>query len=374
MNLLFWLSLLALIYAFIGYPLLVRLAAALWGRKTLRDEHHTPRVSVLLSVYNEEQVIREKIENFLELDYPKESIELLVISDGCSDKTEEIVHSFASNRVRLLVQEERGGKTLALNRGAQEANGEILVFTDANSMYAPDAVRNLVLHFADPSVGLVSGRSVYLDAQSRLEQSGGAYRSYEDFIKNQESLTVSIIGADGAIYALRKELYEPLPSEYINDLIHTVQVVTKGFRAIQETEAICREVLDADTQGELQRQTRIMAQSWLIVLSQAPGLLAAGRLGHFWALLSHKVLRWLTLPLMGTLLTANFWLAPHWGLYQITLLAQIVFFIAVIIGWQRTHGLLRIPAMFTLLHAAAILGLFRLINGQVYATWAPRKN
>lgn len=374
MTFVFWFSLLALVYAFIGYPVIIRLAAALWGRKTLKDKNHTPTVSVLLSVYNEEQVIRQKIENFLHLDYPEDRIELLVISDGCSDQTEEIVRSLASDRVRLLIQEERGGKTLALNRGALEAKGEILVFTDANSMFEPGAVRRLVSHFASPDVGLVSGRSQYLDGSGRTENTGGAYRHYEDFIKEMESATVSIVGADGAIYALRRALYEPLPSEFINDLLHPMQVVRKGRRAVQEAGARCSEVLESGAGEELRRQTRIMAQSWLIVLTQAPGLLAAGRLGYVWAIASHKALRWLTLPVMGTLLASNIALWGAGWTYQAALLLQAVFYAVALGCWRRKEGVLRIPSMFLMLHLAALTGLVRLAAGQAYATWDPRRN
>lgn len=374
MTFMFWFSLLALFYAFIGYPLIIWLAAALWGRKALKDQNHTPTVSVLLSVYNEEQVIRQKIENFLQLDYPEESIELLVISDGCSDKTEEIVRSFALDRVRLLVQKERGGKTLALNRGALEAKGEIFVFTDANSMFEPDAVRLLVSHFASNEVGLVSGRSQYLDDCGRTENTGGAYRRYEDFIKEMESATVSIVGADGAIYAMRRELYEPLPSQFINDLLHPIQVVRRGFRAVQEPSAQCSEVLESEVRGELRRQTRIMAQSWLIVFSQAVGILKAGRGGYFWAMISHKVLRWLTLPILATLLVTNLVLWGDGWVFRVMFLLQVAFYASALLGWISDKERMRIPSMFLMLHLAALIGLVRLAAGQVYATWDPRRN
>ncbi|SDB58033.1 Glycosyltransferase, catalytic subunit of cellulose synthase and poly-beta-1,6-N-acetylglucosamine synthase [Desulfonatronum thiosulfatophilum] len=369
----FWVCFLLLFYAFIGYPALIWIFARTAGQRSRFDERRIPTVSMLLSVYNEEQVIRSKLENFLQLDYDSQALEMIVVSDGCSDGTEAIVASFDSPRIRLIVQEERGGKTLALNRAAAEAKGDILVFTDANSMFAPDALRKLTRHFADPEVGLVSGRSVYLDARNNTEHSGGVYRQYEDFIKEQESGTVSIVGADGAIYALRADLYQPLPAEYINDFIHPLQVVCRGLRAVQESEALCREVQDGDAGKELQRQTRIMAQSWLIVFSQAKNLLHAGRVGHFWAMISHKVLRWITLPLMAALLFFNLLLLDEGLRYQILFTIQFGFYLAVIAGWRRTEGLLRVPAMFTLLHAAAVLGLCRLMTGQVFITWDPRK-
>jgi cellulose synthase/poly-beta-1,6-N-acetylglucosamine synthase-like glycosyltransferase len=239
-------------------------------------------------------------------------------------------------------------------------------------MFAPDAVRKLVRHFSDPEVGLVSGRSVYLDSQTRVEQSGDAYRRYEDFLKEQESQTVSIVGADGAIYAIRKQLYTPLPPEHINDFIHPMQVAAKGFRALYEPAAVCREVLDSDPSGELHRQTRIMAQSWLIVFAQTKNLLKAGCYAFLWAVFSHKVLRWLTLPLMAIMFVCNVLILKNDTSYQVILAGQIAFYLAAAFGWKKEHGIFRIPAMFILLHAAAILGLFRLATGQIYITWNPR--
>jgi cellulose synthase/poly-beta-1,6-N-acetylglucosamine synthase-like glycosyltransferase len=370
---LFWTSFFLMVYAFAGYPALVGLLAAAKGKKPLSDTGYTPTVSILLSVYNEESVILAKMNNFLQLDYPPDKIELIVVSDGCTDNTEAIVDSFDIPQISLFIQNQRGGKTLALNCGAKEANGEILMFTDANSMFAPDAVQKLVRHFSDPAVGLVSGRSLYLDPQSRVEQSGGAYRRYEDFIKQQESRTVSIVGADGAIYAMRKTLYTPLPPQHINDFIHPMQVTAKGFRAIHEPGAVCTEVIDTDTAGEMNRQTRIMAQSWLIVFSQSPNLLKAGCFGYLWAILSHKVLRWLTLPLMVLLFIASIWLAKSSPVFQLALAAQLLFYFLTALGWNMSRGLLKIPAMFILLHTAAMFGLFKLATGQAYTTWNPRK-
>lgn len=372
MSFLFWFSFLALVYAFAGYPLIVRLAAALWGRKTLKDEKYTPTVSVLLSVYNEEQVIRQKIENFLELDYPKDYFELLVISDGCSDQTEEIVRSFASDRVRLLVQEERGGKTLALNRGALEAKGEIFVFTDANSMFRPDSVRKLMAAFVDPAVGLVSGRSVYVDAEGN-ETLGGIYRRYEEWIKEGESGLFSIVGADGAIYALRRDVFEPLKPEFINDLLHPIQVVFKGLRAVNEPLAVVVESNEDDGDVELKRQTRIMAQSWHVCLHYLKKLMHEKRYGFLWQIISHKILRWLTLPVLVFLGLSSFF-----GLFEIiptlVMIGVVMFIVLAWLGSRERRGIAKVAWMFVVLHWAAVLGLFRLAKGDMFIMWNPRNS
>lgn len=370
----FWTMLALLLYSFVGYPLAVRVLAAMAPKRHAVDEGYLAPVSIVLSVYNEEGVIREKIDNFLNLDYPQERLELIVVSDTCSDRTEEIVKAFESNRIRLLVQEKRSGKTLNLNRGVSEAKGEIIVFTDANSMFDRDAVRKLVRHFADPSIGLVSGKSIYLNSANGTEETGGLYRRYEDYIKEQESRVCSIIGADGAIYALRKSLYAPLVPEHINDFIHTIQAVLKGQRAVSEPEAICREVVDETYDGEFRRQTRIMAQSWLIYLSQIGRLLAGGRIGYVWSLTSHKLLRWLTVPFMALLLVSTLFQVGEGALFQAALAAQILFFSMIACGRGRESGILRVAYMFALLHAASVLGLFKYLSGNIYTTWSPRNS
>lgn len=373
MTLLFWFSFSSLLYAFVGYPILVRVAAAVWGKRISRDESIAPSVSVLLSVYNEESVIGQKIENFLALDYPEDRIELLVISDGCTDRTEEIVRSCATTRVRLLIQEERGGKTLALNRGASEAKGEILVFTDANSMFRPESIRKLVAPFVDATVGLVSGRSIYVDAEGN-DTLGGVYRRYEEWIKEGESGLFSIVGADGAIYALRRDIFEPLRPEYINDLLHPIQVVSRGLMAVCASEAVVLEGGEEDSGVELRRQTRIMAQSWLLCLRFLGDLLQSGRFGFFWQLVSHKILRWLTLPFLFFLGVSAIAGAGDGGFQVLALCGLIGLSALAWSGFRGRGGLSRAAWMFFILHWAALLGLFKLAGGERFVTWNPGRS
>jgi cellulose synthase/poly-beta-1,6-N-acetylglucosamine synthase-like glycosyltransferase len=392
----------------------------------------TPSVSILLSVYNEENIIKEKIQNFLSLDYPRELLEMVIVSDKCTDKTEEIIRSFHYDnlgkspktpspltgegwgegeynwisdtytpspsspyapahlrpargistfhesinceRIKLLIQENRSGKTMALNRGVTEAKGDILIFTDANSMFDKDAVRRLVGRFADPAIGLVSGRSVYLNSLNQNEELGGAYRKYEEMIKEDESKIASIVGADGAIYAMRKSLYDPLPPEYINDLIHPIQVVLNGYRAVSEPQAVCREVIDETHCDELRRQTRIMAQSWLIFCTQIGKLLRKMKLVYAWELLSHKFLRWLTIPVMIVLFVTTAFMISNSSFYQMIFFSQLVFLSLVLFGGRSNKGFVRLPYMFTLLHLASVLGFFKYLTGNIYTTWSPRDN
>ncbi len=373
----FWICFITLGYAFMGYPLLLRGITLLHLRRPLADERFTPLVTLILSVYNEEAVMGEKIRNFQALRYPADKLEFIIVADGCDDGTEVIVRSHAKGdpRILLLRQEVRGGKTVALNRGVARSRGSVLIFTDANSLFAEDAVSKLVRHFADPGIGLVSGRSLYLDSAGGGERNGGAYRAYEEMIKEGESAVVSIIGADGAIYALRRDLYEPLEPRYINDFLHTVQVVLRGYRAISDPEALCRESVDESYEGEFRRQTRIMAQSWLIFITQFGRLVMKGRLLYAAAMISHKLLRWMTLPLVMAMVGAGLLLLREGTIYGavcVVVLAALLLALAGAVG--RGGGISRAAYLFILLHFAALYGFVKLVSGNQYTTWNPRAN
>jgi cellulose synthase/poly-beta-1,6-N-acetylglucosamine synthase-like glycosyltransferase len=369
---LFWISSALLFWAFFGYPLVMWIIARLFPKQHHIYRSLTPSVSIVLSVYNEEAVIGKKLDNFLQLSYPEDLLELIVVSDQSEDRTDAIVSALHHPRIKLLRQPERQGKTQALNRGVLEARGSILVFTDANAMFHPRAISNLVRHFSDPTIGLVSGKSVYFDPLTAKVARSGIYRRYEDFIKKSESSVASIVGADGAIYALRKELYEKLPSEYINDFIHTIQVVSIGCRAIIDEEAYCVEEEDNSTRTEFRRQTRIMAQSWRIFFSQIGPIIRKRRIFYAAELISHKLLRWLTLP-FGTLLFCSAVASADEGtaysaVAAFAILLSLGFLIAHIMPTDSFHAV----HMFVILHAAALSGLMRYLRREKFATWAPR--
>lgn len=367
MSVLFWVSLVLLVYPLAGYPLILG-AARLFARTPRpADSAYTPRVSVLLSVYNEENVIAGKIRNFLDQDYPEDNLELLIVSDASEDGTDTAIAPFMSERVRLLRQEQRGGKTTALNRAVQEARGEILFFTDADSMLRADCLRILVRSFADPSVGLVSGRSLYLDESGR-ETGGSLYRRYEEWLKEHEGALFGIAGADGAVYAMRKSLYRHLPPDHINDLAHPMHVVLEGGRAVAQPGAVVTEP-DSHGSGAFARQTRIMAQSWRIFLAHARPLLKAKRYGYLWQFLSHKVLRWLALPWLILLAVSAWSLA---GALPALALAGLVLLCALAALDSKAGKSGRLAGMFLLQSLAGSYGLLRLLRGQSFVTWNPR--
>ena len=386
----FWISLFLLVYPLFLYPPLLELLVRLLGRtKGLCGEEanavenfqrnlELPAVSILLSVYNEKEIITEKIDNFLALKYPQERLELVVVSDGSDDGTDELISMHTAlriceDRVKLVRQTTRQGKSVALNAAALVAHGEILLFTDADSMLAPESLSLLVKPFACPQVDLVSGRSIYVDASGR-ENEGSLYRRFEEWLKQREGRLYGISGADGALYAMRASAYNPLEPEYINDLLHPVQVALSGKLSIAVPEAnVIERDLSRSSGDEFARQTRIMAQSWLIFLRYTGTVLRQKRFGFFWQIVSHKVLRWLTLPLLGVNAIAAIWTPGKTPLF--CLIGIGVFFLLTFFGSRLQGGRFpRVAWYFSLQSAAAMNGLFQLWQGERYVTWKPRGN
>ena len=391
MTLLFWFCAFVLAYPLFIYPLLLEICCRWQGKKisppTSMQNNvppSLPAVSILLSVYNEAANIQKKIDNFLALDYPPDSLELLIVSDGSDDGTDAIAASNESERIRLLRQEGRLGKTAALNLAATQAKGEVLFFTDADSMLAPNAVtllvRPLYWSLPDPShtpgqtsgVGLTSGRSVYRDACG-TETTGSVYRQYEEWQKTREGRLWGISGADGAAYAMKKDLYTPLPPQYINDLLHPIQVILAGQSAITLPDALVHEeATEHSPATEFSRQTRIMAQSWRIFCSHVYPLVQARQWGFIWQFVSHKPLRWLSLPAMILLGVSSVSLLPA-ILPMLALLSLTTICLCAWLGLKGKAGLPgRICLLFMLQGLAALNGLWHYALGNTFTTWKPR--
>jgi hypothetical protein len=235
----FWGALGMLVYVYVGYPALIWLLATLRPRP-VRRQPITPKVSFVCTVYNEEAVIAEKLRATLAFDYPPEQLEILIASDGSTDRTDEIVRSFG-DRVRLLRVEGRVGKTATQNEAVRAATGEILVFSDATTIYRPDAVRQIVQNFADPDVGLATGGAAYIGSDGLVHEGRAAYWNYESFVRSHESAFNSVLGAAGCFHAMRKPLYNFLGADLISDVAQAVKTVQKGYRAVVDDSAFCYE-------------------------------------------------------------------------------------------------------------------------------------
>src|SRR2546427_11632846 len=325
----FWVSLLAISYAYVGYPAVLWLVSR-FGRLSERrgtgQGRHLPSVTMIVSAYDEEGVIGEKIENTLSLDYPRELLEIIVVSDGSSDRTGEIVLEFANKSIVLRHYEGRIGKTACLNRALPLAAGGIIVFSDANSSYEKGALKALLGPFQNNTVGFVTGWTKYGSGDGAAPYSLGLYSRLELITKELESCLGSCIGADGAIFAIRKELYLPLKDYDINDFVIPLSINERAYRGVLQREAICFEKDAGSAKGEFQRQVRITSRTIRAIMNYRQ-LLNPFRFGLLsFELFSHKVCKFLVPLFMVALFVSSLLLAERGGFFLMALIAQGVFY------------------------------------------------
>lgn len=370
---LFYISAFLLLYAYLLYPLVLIVLSPLQPRRAGSDgspavRAAAPSLSVIVAAYNEERCIAQKIENFLSAWYSG-AAEMIVVSDGSSDGTAEIAESMASERVRVIRQRERRGKGAAVNAGANAARGELLVFTDANTMFAPDALTELVRPMRDKSIGLVTGVSRYPG-----ETIGSAYQRYEQMLKGLESRLGVVATADGAIYAMRRSLFKEMDAALINDFMHPILVSLQDAQSVMSRDAVCFEEFSAA--GEFARQVRMVSQAAVVYFRFLPQLIRNGCWRSIIVLTSHKMLRWLTAPLLGIAILATIALAHLGGIYRIALGGEILFAIGAGLGLAaRRRGLegkATFAYQFVALNCAQAIGLWRCFSGQIPVVWKPR--
>ena len=372
----FWAAIFLVVYTYLLYPVLIWLLTI---RRKARDYAPLPEwpdLSLIVAAYNEEAVLRAKLENTLALDYPSEKLDIVVISDESSDDTDRIAGEFADRGVRLHRVAERGGKTLAQNAGAGLANGQFLVFSDANSMYAPDALKQLVAPFVDDRIGCVCGELQYANPDDGGAGKGeGAYWRYEQFLKLKESLLSSTLGANGAIYALRRELFEELGSEIISDFVMPIRVWRQGYRVLYEPKAIATEHSAGSFRDEYGRRRRIISRSLHGLWTQRGVLNPFSHFFFAFQMFSHKVLRWLVPVLLLVALAVNIPLAED-PFFRLTLMLQIVFYGLAVLGNVLPGRLSRlfpfyVPAYFCAINVGALLGLLHFLTGRRDRVWQP---
>lgn len=325
-----------LTYHYIGYPLLLFVWAKIWPRKN-RQVDITPTVSILVAAYNEEDVIAQKLDSCIALNYPKDKLEIIVVSDGSIDQTVDIVGRYAGrhSEVIFIPKEVREGKSRALNTGAERATGDILVISDANAMLDPDAIRLLVRNFADPQVGCVSGSRHLLSGENGgIEKSSGLYWRYESAIKRWESKTGSTVGVLGSMLAIRQTLFRPIPSDIINDDFYIMlSALNGGQRKIYEPEAVCGAYASQSTRQEKVRRKRISAGRFQHLLNFSSWIYLPQAVRF--RLISHKYLRLFLFPIMIGALLSNgvaVWLNPTINLGSLLLIAQVTFYLLALLG------------------------------------------
>lgn len=375
-EVIFWLSAAALFYTYAGYPLLLALVSALRPQKVRRGEC-APTVSVIITAYNEERDLAAKLENTLALDYPRELLETIVASDCSTDRTDEIVRNFAGRGVRLHRQTERLGKTAAQNAAVELAHGEIILFSDATSLYQPSAVRAIMPSFADSTVGCVAGRLEYVDgSDSRVGRGARSYWSYETFLKRHESRVGSLIGASGCLYAVRRSAYVPLYHEACSDFIIATKMVEQNLRAVYEPNAVCTEQTNRQSDKELKMRVRIIAQTFTD-LWRHRAMVNPLRSGFYGLqLVSHKVMRYLVPFFLMGLFVSSAVLAPGSLVYRLMFAAQLAGYACPALAWMLDRmgirsRLLALPQYFMLANLASLIACYQFLRGERYARWEP---
>ena len=374
MEILFWILVATIVYVYAGYPLVLAvLSRVARPRGPVGEGTPDATVTIVISAFNEADCIAAKLDNTLQLDYPADLLDVLVVSDASDDGTDDIVRGYEDRGVRLLRMEERGGKTLGLNAAVAASNSDIVVFSDANAMYRQDAVRHLVANFADTAIGAVIGESTYTPPETDSGRSESAYWDYEVWIKSMESRLGSVVGGDGAIYAVRRALYTPMRADALSDFVNPLQVVRAGYRCVYEPAAISYEEAAEDFRKEYRRKVRIVNRAWRAMLSLRE-MLNPFRFGWFSIKLwSHKVLRWWVPAFMLGAFLTNLALVGSGGIYLLALVVQIAFYGVALMGYvNRGHEQavwMRIPYFFCLVNFAAAVGIVEATFGKSYTTW-----
>lgn len=382
----FWLSAAFIVYTYFSYPILLAIMAKLRG-KNVNKSDNIQSVSMIITAYNEEKNIRNKLENVMNLDYPPDKFEVIIVSDASTDRTDEIVHEFETQShtqnmshisvvpIRLIRMQKRGGKAQALNRAMQEAKGDIVVLSDTRQLYDKNAIRELVNNFNDPSVGAVSGE-LYLENPEGggVGEGVGTYWKYEKLMRKMESRLYSTSGATGAIYAIRKDLFKPIPNDTIlDDVVIPMNIVLSGYRVVFDDKARAYDRVASTAKQELTRKIRTLCGNYQVMF-RMPQLLNPFRNKVFFQTVSHKFFRlFVPFALIFTLISSIF--LAKFSFYKIMFILQIIMYLSALIGHFLARKpsfisrLFGIPYTFVVLNYAALAGLYRFITQKQSAAW-----
>jgi len=391
-TIIFWTAAFLVIYPYLIYPALLvcanRLCAVFKKANNLQKPEQEgsfafPTVSIIVAAYNESAVISKKIENSLALKYPK-TLEVIVISDGSTDDTADKVQTFANkyDNVKLVNMASQSGKTVGLNTAVPTAKGDILVFTDANAMYAEDALIQLTKPFENSSVGYTVGSALYVDDDdAAVNDSESLYWRYELTIKKFESDFYSVVGGDGAIYAIRAGLYSPLADYEISDFVNPLQIISKGYRGIFVPESRSYEHGTDEFFEEFRRKRRIVNRSWGAVRRNLKLFSMSKHKRFLFMLVSHKVIRWWSFPLVILSAITGGFVALQTGsaFYAMLVLGIGCTLGAGFIGWRLDKAGANMPRLIYLLYyfyligLAGLLGIADEIRGNRQTIWKPAR-
>ena len=368
-----------MVYCYFIYPLVIKTLSKIRSIPVKKGDAK-PFVSIVISAYNEAEVIQKTLENKLRLRYPQNKIEIIIVSDGSDDGTDEIINRNLRHNVTLIRQEPRQGKSAALNQAVLRAKGDIICFADANSIWDENALSYIVQNYADSTVGYVTGKMVYTSSTGNITGDGcSLYMKYENKLREFETQIGSIVGVDGGIDAIKKELYQTINPSLLPDLILPLKVIEKGSRVVYEPQAILKEEPLDNAQDEFKMRMRVSLRAFH-ALWHMRHLLNPIKYGLFsWQLFSHKLLRYFVWLFLLSALIANIILFNRGSLYNLLLFGQSIFYILVILGYVseklkiKSGKILTFPYYFLILNLSCAIAFIKFLKGQNTITWQPRK-
>ncbi|WP_231459369.1 glycosyltransferase family 2 protein [Pedobacter sp. Leaf132] len=386
MILIFWISLFIVVYTFVGYGfllfLLIKLKRLFVKKIVFNRDYELPTVTILVAAYNEADIIQDKIKNTLELDYPKDKIQIIFITDGSSDATPDKIKPFTE--ITLMHENARTGKMAAIKRAMPMVKNDIIVFTDANTFLNKAAIKELVKHYQNDKVGAVAGeKRIMVEELADASSAGeGFYWKYESYLKKWDYELYSNVGAAGELFSIRAKLYQPVESDsIIDDHMIAMRIAEKGYIIAYEAEAYAMETASANTKEELKRKIRIAAGG----LQSTLRLKKAANPFYYPVLtfqyISHRVLRWTVTPfLLIIAFLLNIFIVAETGLflYKILLIAQILFYTLSLAGWFFESKNIKIkvffiPYYFCVMNYSVIAGIFRYLGKNQSAAWEKSK-
>jgi glycosyltransferase involved in cell wall biosynthesis len=375
MEALFWLSIGFIGYAYIGYPLALYVIGLVRSRPVMKSEYR-PTVAVIITAYNEEKRIREKLENSLKLEYPREKLQLVVASDCSTDATDEIVRSFASSGIRLVRSDVKGGKETAQKLAVESTTEEILVFSDTATILESKAIIEIVNNFSDKSVGCVSSVDRFIDTDG-VVSGEGAYVRYEMALRSLESRVNTLVGLSGSFFSARREVCRNWAPDLQSDFNTLLNSIRLGLRGVADPNSIGYYRNLVDQRKEYERKVRTVVRG-ISVFMRSLSLLNPVRYHLFaWQLFSHKLCRWLVPFAMIGAVLSNLVLAASSPFYQVMLLAQATFYVLAFLYLLTQQlpniGVLRIPSFFVMVNISILDAWIRYFRGQRIVSWNPSK-
>jgi poly-beta-1,6-N-acetyl-D-glucosamine synthase len=376
----FWTGLAIIVYTYVGYGLVIAILSKLKGRpKTPAVQHESqlPEVTILIAAYNEEQFIADKIRNTIALDYPKDKLSIFIVTDGSTDSSPEIIKKF--HAVRLFHEPQRRGKIHAVNRVMKAVKTPLVIFCDANTELNKEAIKNIVRHYQDNTVGGVAGeKRIFKKAEDNASGSGeGLYWKYESFLKKKDSEVHSVVGAAGELFSVRTALYEaPDENMIIEDFYLSLSIAARGYRFVYEPQAYAIETASVSVKEEWKRKVRICAGAFQ-AMGRLKALLNPFRHGMLsFQYISHRVLRWTLAPLfLPVILLCNLWLAQQGAIFYTAFLAvQLGFYAFAALGYafRDTNVSIKgffVPYYFMVMNLSVYAGYWRYRKGQQTVVW-----